>query len=323
MRARISAAALGTILLVAIPFLTSCSRNLKRTEQAPLPPLPAGVTTIVAVGDIACNPNSAEFNSGKGTKKGCQQEATAELAAKQDPRYVVLLGDTQYEEGRRAAYDQSFDKSWGRFRDRWLPAVGNHEYRTANATGYFDYFGTAAGDPKQGWYSRDVGKWHIIILNSECSHVGGCEKGSPQEKWLEQDLASTKANCILAAFHEPRFSSGLHGNNGAYLDFWNDLYQAGADVVLNGHDHDYEALAPMTPDGHLDSEHGIHEFIVGTGGKNHRGYLRLTPNSVVRDDRDFGVLRLDLQDDRYRWTFLNIAGESVDTGEAKCHTKSR
>lgn len=304
-------------------LVTGCARNLRRAREAPLPPLPSGAVTVVAAGDIACDPRSGHFNHGQGTANWCRQAATADLAAKQDAKYVILIGDTQYEDGRRAAYDQSFDKSWGRFRDRWIPAIGNHEYHTAGAAGYFDYFGAAAGDPKQGWYSRDAGKWHIVVLNSECGHVGGCGHGSAQESWLRDDLAKSKANCTLAVFHEPRFSSGLHGNNGSVHDFWVDLYNAGADVVLNGHDHDYEAFAPQTPEGRLDAARGLHEFIVGTGGKNHRGYLRLARNSLVRDAHDFGVLRLDLMDGRYRWTFLGLDGTALDAGEAECHRSSR
>lgn len=296
---------------------------MRPTDEVPLPPLPPGAITVVAAGDIACDPSSGHFHGGQGTATWCQQAATAKLAASQDPKYVILIGDTQYESGRRAAYDQSFDKSWGQFRGRWLPAAGNHEYHTAGAAGYFDYFGAAAGDPKQGWYSKDIGKWHIVVLNSECGAVGGCGRGSAQEQWLRQDLANSHANCTLAVFHEPRFSSGLHGDNGAVRDFWVDLYEAGADVVLNGHDHDYEAFAPQTPDGRIDIERGIHEFVVGTGGKNHRGYLRVAHNSRVRDAHDFGVLRLDLMDDRYRWTFLKLDGTALDAGEAKCHGRKK
>ena len=196
---------------------------------------------------------------------------------------------------------------------------GNHEYLTRAANGYFSYFGAAAGDPATGYYSFDVGAWHVVALNSNCSAVGGCASGSPQERWLRADLAAHPAACTLAYWHHPRFSSGEHGNEPAYDAFWRDLYAAGADVVLNGHDHDYERFAPQDPSGGSDLARGVREFVVGTGGKNHYRFLTLQPNSQVRDATTFGVLELTLHRTSYDWRFLPEPGKTfTDSGSAVC-----
>jgi Calcineurin-like phosphoesterase len=212
----------------------------------------------------------------------CHMRATARLVLDLDPAVVLTLGDNQYENGTLAKFRRSYEQSWGRLRSRTRPAPGNHDYRTAGAAGYFDYFGAAAGPRSTGFYSFDVGAWHLIALNSECAHIGGCGKGSLQERWLRADLAAHPAGCTLAYWHKPRFSSGWHGSDATYTDFWRALYEAGADVVLVGHDHDYERFAPQTPDARPDPARGIRQFVVGTGGKTHDGFRTVEPNSQVR-----------------------------------------
>jgi 3',5'-cyclic AMP phosphodiesterase CpdA len=189
------------------------------------------------------------------------------------------------------------------------------------AAGYFGYFGAVAGDPAQGWYSYDIGSWHVVVLNSNCARVGGCIAGSPQEQWLQADLAAHPAACTLAYWHHPRWSSGTnHGSNASVDAFWRDLYAAGVEVVLNGHEHNYERFAPQTPDGAADPESGIREFVVGTGGRSHYPMAAALPNSDVRNTDTFGVLALTLHADGYDWEFVPEAGQSfTDSGSGTCH----
>jgi hypothetical protein len=200
-------------------------------------------------------------------------------------------------------------------------AVGNHEYHTSGAAGYFNYFGKAAGEPGRGYYSFELGAWPIIALNSQCSDVGGCQKGSAQEQWLRNDLQKNSSKCILAYWHSPLFSSGgEHGNDLTMKPFWNALYDAGADIVLNGHDHDYERFAPQNPNGIADPKKGIREFVVGTGGKNQRRFNKALPTTEVRSDKTFGVLKLSLHPGGYQWEFIPVpGGQFTDSGNGDCH----
>jgi hypothetical protein len=184
------------------------------------------------------------------------------------------------------------------------------------------YFGSAAGDPKKAYYSYNLGRWHIIVLNSECVQVGGCGPESEQGRWLQQDLAEHRTACTLAYFHKPLFSSGLaHGNDREVKPLWEILYHGGADVVVNGHDQDYERFAPQDPNGKVDSQHGIREFVVGTGGKNsHRIFGATQANSEVRQAGTFGVLKLTLHAESYEWEFVPEAGKDfTDSGTGRCH----
>ena len=246
-------------------------------------------------------------------------EATAKLLDKV-PGTVMAVGDLAYPDGSKENF-ACYDKTWGRVKSRTRPAPGNHEFHAAGATPYFDYFGPAAGDPKTGYYSYELGTWHIIVLNSECKDVGGCEAGSPQEKWLRADLAAHPAACTLAYWHKPLFSSGgAHGNDLTVKSLWQALYEANADVIIGGHDHDYERFAPQTPDGGADSHRGIREFVVGTGGKNHRPFAGPKPNSELRDANAFGVLKLTLKPGSYDWQFIPEAGKTfTDAGSDACH----
>jgi hypothetical protein len=199
------------------------------------------------------------------------------------------------------------------------PAPGNHEYNTAGATGYYAYFGAAAGDPARGYYSYDVGTWHLVALNSNCAAIGGCGAGSAEEQWLRADLAAHPAACTLAYWHHPRWSTGDHGSSAIYDGLWKALYAFGAELVLNGHDHHYERFAPQTAAGALDQARGLREFVVGTGGRSHYGTPTIRANSEVRNSDTFGVLRLTLRPAGYDWRFVPAAGSFTDAGTASCH----
>ena len=270
---------------------------------------------IAAAGDIACTPGKSSSST------QCQQNATGALLSSISPNAVLPLGDTQYDDGSTSQYAGSYNKTaWGTtWRGVSRPAVGNHEYHTTNASGYFGEFGSSAGSPSRGYYSWNLGSWHLIALNGECSHVGGCNSGSAQEKWLKADLAANHAVCTLAYWHEPRFSSGSDiGSNTNYTPFWNDLVADRADVVLNGHAHHYERFAPQNGSGNATST-GVREFIVGTGGEDFQGLASPARNSQVRNNRTFGVLKLTLHSTSYDWRFMPIPGQSfTDSGSTAC-----
>lgn len=300
------------------PVPTATPRPTPTPTATPTPvptstPRPAD-PVIAAAGDIACDPTA---NTGAPSR--CDQGATAKQIVDLNPTAVLTLGDHQYESNTAAQYASVFQPTWGSFKSRIRPAIGNHEYLTANAAGYFGYFGAAAGDPTKGYYSYNVGAWHLISLNSECSHVGGCSSGTPQETWLRADLAAHPTACVLAYWHEPRFSSGEHGNATQMTTIWNDLVAAHADVVLSGHNHDYERFPALGTTGSPSSS-GVQEFVVGTGGKNHYGFGTAPAFSgEVRNDTAFGVLKLVLHPTSYDWQFLPAPSYTfTDSGSASC-----
>lgn len=291
----------------------------------PPPPPPPGDPVIAAAGDIACDPGDIDFKGGAGTATRCRQQHVSDLLVGRDLSAVLPLGDVQYEDGQLAKFQQSYDPSWGRFKAITRPAAGNHEYGTAGASGYFDYFngiGTAggpAGPRGEGYYSYDLQNWHLIALNSNCSAVGGCGPDSAQEQWLRADLAAHPSSCTLAYWHHPRFTSASRGGNTAVGALWDALYEAGADVVLNGHEHGYERFARQTPQGLPDRERGIREFVVGTGGKDLTGFAAVAPNSGLRQATAFGVLELTLGADGYDWRFVAEPGNGFsDSGSDGC-----
>ena len=242
---------------------------------------------------------------------------------------MLPLGDIQYECGDYPNLLRFYDPTWGRFRALTHPAIGNHEYlttrggraaiprrpsrrRATSTTGTASTRRPARpATATQGYYSYDVGSWHLIALNSNCARVGGCDASSPQGIWLRNDLAAHPSRCTLAYWHHPRFSSGEHGDDLATGPLWDALYAAGADVVLNGHDHDYERFAPQTPAGIADPTSGLREFVVGTGGKSHYGLQTVQPNSEVRNADTFGVLELTLRPQGYDWRFRPARGRDV------------
>lgn len=280
---------------------------------------------IGAAGDIACASSSSAFNGGLGTPFECRQKYTSDLLVNSGLSAVLPLGDEQYDAGTLSEFGQSYDPTWGRLNGIAHPAVGNHEYHTPGAAGYFDYFdgvGRAtgpAGDRTKGYYSFDVGAWHLVALNSNCSFVA-CAAGSAQEQWLKRDLAAHPNRCTLAYWHHPRFSSGSAGNAPSTGPLWQDLYSAGADVALGGHSHSYERFAPQTPSATPDPVRGVRQFVVGSGGKSHYPLGTVQPNSEVRNFDTFGVLRLTLRPTGYDWRFVPEAGARfTDSGSQSCH----
>jgi hypothetical protein len=265
-----------------------------------------GDPNLLAAGDIAYCGNEND-------------EATAQLLDNM-PGTVVTLGDNVYDGGTSTEFTNCYKPTWGRHKARTTPAAGNHEYVTSAANGYFSYFGAAAGDPTQGYYDYRLGAWHVIVLNSNCAQIGGCGAGSPQEQWLRNVLATSQAECTAAVWHHPRFSSGtVHGSNLEMGAFWQALYDYGADVVLNGHEHFYERFGMQAPNGTADSVFGLRQITVGTGGRSSYGFGTPMGNSEVRGRPD-GVLKLMLHDQSYGWEFTPIAGQTfTDSGESACH----
>jgi hypothetical protein len=279
-----------------------------------------GVVTVAAAGDIACDPTNQLFNGGRGTATWCRAADTRALLQKIDPDVVLPLGDTQYDDGLRWKFRKSYDRSWGRLKSRSRPVVGNHEYWVSSkATGYFSYFGARAGKAGKGWYSYNLGAWHLIALNSNCTIVG-CRRGSAQYRWLKRDLRADTSRCTLAYFHHPRFSSGPHGDDPSVGPFWKLLYRDGAEIILVAHDHIYERFASLRPNGSKDPRTGIRQFTAGTGGAElywieHRHHF-----SKTRNAHTFGVLRFRLRPGSYEWRFVPVAGSSyTDDGEGSCH----
>ena len=292
-RAKIPALAIVTALVIA---LLGVDRLAVGQE--------GGDPVLVGAGDIASCSSTGD-------------EATAGLLDGIDGT-VAVLGDNVYESGTSAEFEGCYDPSWGRHKARTMPSVGNHEYETAGASGYFGYFGAAAGDPQKGYYSYDLGSWHVVVLNSNCAEVG-CEAGSAQERWLREDLEAHPSACTAAYFHHPRFSSSF--GNEAVGPFWKALYEAGAEVVLGGHVHNYERFAPQTAAGQADPEAGIREFVVGTGGRSLKPFgTAVQANSEARIADRFGVLKLTLHPDGYDWQFVTAPGGTVaDAGSGQCH----
>lgn len=295
------------LLLSAGSLLSTRSHSLASGSSASVDASPA---VLAGAGDIA----DCEDLSGA--------EATAKLLEKTSGT-VMAVGDLAYPSGTKEQFANCYDKTWGRVKSRTRPAPGNHEFHSSGATPYFDYFGAAAGDPRDGYYSYNLGAWHIVVLNSECKEVGGCGAGSRQEKWLRADLVAHPAACTLAYFHKPLFSSGAkHGNDPEMKPLWDALYDARAEIVVNGHDHDYERFAPQSPDGAAAPERGIREFVVGTGGKSLRPFGPPKPNSEARNADTYGVLELTLRANDYAWRFIPEAGKSfTDSGTGTCHPR--
>ena len=299
-RARTVAVFVAATLAAALVMVVALDLYASRSAKA------AGAV-LVGAGDIARCDSSAD-------------EATARLLDN-IPGTVFTVGDSVYPSGTSAEFKNCYGPSWGRHKTRTRPAVGNHEYETAGASGYFGYFGTAAGDPSRGYYSYDRGDWHVVALNSNCSKVGGCGSTSPMVTWLKRDLAANPAECTLAYFHHPLFSSGGdHGDQPAVRPIWKALYAANADVVVGAHDHDYERFARQRPDGTRNGERGIRQFVAGTGGGTQRGFGTIQPNSQVRNATTPGVLKLTLNSGSYAWKFVPVAGKTfTDSGTTSCH----
>ena len=235
------------------------------------------------------------------------------------PGTVFTAGDNAYPDGSPDQFRDCYGPTWGRHLGRTLAAAGNHDWGTRDLAGYLGYFGAAGAPNGTSWYSRDIGAWHVIVLDSDCSKVGGCGSDSAQGRWLTEDLKGSAARCSLAIWHHPRFSSGEHGNDTDVGPFWDALYAAGADLVINGHDHDYERFAPQSPDGQADRERGIREFVVGTGGAALRDLRTQTANSEFMAAVAHGIMQLVLHPTSYEWTFTPTGGQFSDSGTGPCH----
>jgi acid phosphatase type 7 len=320
---------LSSAYLVAGNLSRMNTRVLRKTTLLTLLSLFAITLLGVSAASTTFNFTPASYDEktavlvGAGDIADCSNLSGAEATAKlieRIPGTVMAIGDLAYPDGSKENFT-CYDKTWGRFKSRTRPAVGNHEFHSAGATFYFQYFGGVAGDPKDGFYSYELGEWHIVVLNSECKEVGGCQAGSRQEKWLRDDLAAHPTACALAYFHKPLFSSGAtHGNDPELKPLWQALYDGNVDVAVGGHDHDYERFAPQTPDAKPDAKRGIREFVVGTGGKSQRLWAAPQPNSEVRNNDAFGVLKLTLGPKGYDWQFIPEAGKAfTDSGSDTCH----
>ena len=287
----------------AVIFFLPCKDNSDASDPPSLQLSGPGTDPVlVGAGDIASCASSDD-------------EATARLLD-DIPGTVFTVGDNAYLSGRMRNPFPCYDASWGRHKDRTRPVPGNHEYQDNYIDAYFDYFGDAAGDRRKGYYSYDLGDWHVIALNTMIE----AGPSSPQGKWLSRDLAKNRRFCTLAYFHHPRFSSGPHHTSGRAEQLWNALSSAGADVVVSGHDHIYERFAPMTADGHRDDRTGMREFVVGTGGYSHYEIDHIARNSEVRNNSTFGVIKLTLHPRGYDWHFVPVRGRRfTDEGSGSCH----
>jgi hypothetical protein len=300
----------GTLVTAVVVYRSSPADKGGRVAAAAATTAPPAAgsssSVLLAAGDIA----------------GCDtpgDEATAALLDRM-PGHVATLGDHVYEDGSAAGFRDCYGPTWGRHRSRTRPSPGEHDYRTPGAAAYFDYWGASAGPRNVGYYSYELPGWHVVVLNSHCATVS-CSAGSAQEQWLLADLAASKQPCTLAYWSIPLFSSGtVHGPDSHVRPFWEDLYNAGADVVLNGSEHVYERFAPQDPSGRADAL-GVRQFTVGTGGRGLYRFGTPLPNSQVRDASSFGVLKLTLDPGRYSWQFVRVAGSTApgDSGSAACH----
>ncbi|MFG3037542.1 DNRLRE domain-containing protein [Streptomyces sp. NPDC048330] len=300
--------ATGPQLVVETAAAPAPSRTPAPSEPAPTPPSPAARTAqdlapvLVGAGDIAAS------NDG--------DSATADLLDGISGT-VFTVGDNAYPTGRASDFAAYYAPTWGRQRDRTRPSPGNHDYDTPGASAYFDYFGAAAGPGRRGYYSYDLGNWHVVSLDSEISMA----RGSAQEKWLRADLAASEKPCTVAYWHRPRWTSGAsHPPDLATDPLVRALYDHGAEVILGGHNHQYERFAPQDPDGRLDTARGLKQFVVGMGGADHYAFGTVLPHSEARNDDTSGVLKLTLRADGYDWQFVPEAGRSYDdSGSGTCH----
>ena len=333
------------VLLILLLVVTGCTPLGKASPAAPAPaftatanatpaatstvivaaatasPTPAPSPTItpapapavlIGAGDIALCGDAPQYQGDDRTAAIIQS-----LIKEAPDAAVMVIGDAAYGDGTRAEFKNCFGPTWGQFKDRIHPALGNHEYMTDNAAPYFEYFGAAAGPVGLGYYSYDLGDWHIVVLNANCDQIA-CTPESQQVQWLRADLQNSGKQCTLAYWHQPRWSSGLTGG-GFAATLWKTAVEMGVDVVVNGHDHDYERLAPMDASGAADPR-GAREFVVGTGGGELRDWGKINPNSEVRYNGVHGVIKFTLFPGTYQWDFIPAEDASMtDAGAGDCH----
>jgi hypothetical protein len=275
------------------------------TEQPTHTPTPEPIL-LIGAGDIAyCGPDALG------------DEATSNILERFHSAEIFTAGDNVSGEGRGAEFRNCFGPTWGQYLDRLHPVPGNHDLETEGGAPFYEYFGEAAGQPGQGYYSYDLGDWHIVGLNSNCDAIA-CGPNSAQASWLREDLAANGSQCTILYWHHPRYSSGISGNYGLVSSFWRIALEYGADVVVSGHDHDYERFALQDGDGKADPD-GIRQFVVGTGGSKLRDFGEVKPNSEMRDNSSLGVILFRLFPGRYEWEFIPVEGGTfTDHGEDKC-----
>jgi hypothetical protein len=324
-------AGLLAVVFVATFVLLAGGRALLGRAAASRVPSPPVASVVTGAGPSAvAGPSASPAGSGEATivltGAGDIADCTLEGAARTSdllvgqPGSIFTAGDNAYEDGSPANFTDCYAPTWGRVLDRTiLPTAGNHDWVTAGAAGYLGYFGAAAAPKGVTWYSMDLAAWHVIVLDSDCANVGGCDAGSPQGQWLKKDLADSTAHCTLAIWHHPRFSSGEHGNDPEVAPFWDQLHAAGAELVINGHDHDYERFAPQDPSGKVERPGGLREIVVGTGGAVLRSFKAQAANSEFRSAGVWGVLQLTLRPINYEWKFLPVGSPIADSGSTPCH----
>lgn len=294
------------VFLCCILFLALCLPlgNFKAQTQD---------VVLVGAGDIArCGPENLHY-----------PQATAALLDSLSGS-VFAIGDLAYNDGLETEFNRCFDATWGRHRARLHPVPGVHDMIAPNASGYFNYFGPSAGDPTKGYYSFNYGAWHVVVLNSVCTKAptlpGACTATSPEGQWLQADLAANPTACTVALWHIPLYTSTAADATPAVQPFWQILYSAGADLIINGHAHNYERFAPQDPNGNLDTISGIREFVVGTGGESLQGFTTVAPNSEVRNNTTRGVIQFTLHASSYDWQFIPVVGQTfTDSGTQACH----
>lgn len=296
------ARALGLAPTVPPPGVPPPTTPPTTTTPTTTPPDTGGAPMLIGAGDIASDdPADAD---------------TAAIILGYPEATVFTTGDNAYPDGSDEDFALHYEPTWGQFKDRTFPSIGNHDDHTEGAAGYFAYFGAHAGTPGEGWYSYDLANWHIVVLNSECGDAGFAPC-SDQEEWLVADLAANGEACMLAYWHKPLFTSGHHEpGSDAMRDEWAILDAAGADVVLNGHDHNYQRYAAQDADG-KPTDSGMVEFVVGTGGKDLYDQ-RITLDNLEEFYVGHGVLRLDLGTDDYAWEFIPTEGDFTDSGTGSC-----
>jgi len=301
-------------VVAAAVAVSACSANSAKRATAPTTESTTAASSTTATSALTTTttapPDPVLLAAGDIADCGLAGSAlTADVIAAHPPAAVAAVGDLAYDRGSASEFASCYNPTWGRVKRLTHPALGNHEYGTAGAAGYFGYWGAAAGQPGKGWYSYDVGAWHVVVLNSNCATVG-CGPTSEQGRWLAADLAAHPTQCALAYWHHPRWSSGLHGSQTQVDPLWKAAAAGGVDVVVNGHDHDYERFGPID---------GVREFVVGTGGATRYPIGGGIPGSEVRDSGALGVLSVTLHAGSYDWRFLPAAGTTfTDAGSSPC-----
>ena len=270
-------------------------------------PLAGQSAMLVAAGDVVACDHEGD---------GQTAELLDELFADRDG-VLALLGDGVYPDGTPSQYADCYDETWGRHKSRTSPAVGNHDYHTPGAVGYYGYFGAAAGDPNGGFYAYDLGDWRIVVLNSECDQIGGCDAGSPQYEWLQAELAAHPSQCLMSYSHRPRYTSGPHGDTRELKPLWELLYDAGADVALAGHSHNYQRFRKLDAAGNIDAL-GARSFIIGTGGSVLKPIVERHERVLTVHEGEYGVLVMELRSSGYGWEYVTVGGNVRDSGNGSC-----